>query len=95
MVFSLAGALKAMACGCPAVSTMAGGPMDFISNGLNGFLAPVGDAKALADAMEEVLSMPESQWEERSNAARLTATQYTWDDAADRFEQALARLFEK
>ena len=84
--------LEAMACRCPPVSTAVGGPMDFISNGVNGLLVPVGDAAALADAMEKVLSIAEADWRAMSAAAYLTATQYSWEDAADRFEAFFQKL---
>ena len=84
--------LEAMACRCPAVSTAVGGPTDFISDGVNGFLAPAGDAAALADAMEKVLTIAEADWRAMSEAAYLTATQYSWEEAADRFQSALQNL---
>ena len=84
--------LEAMACRCPAVSTAVGGPMDFISDGINGLLAPVEDAVALADAMEKLLTIAEADWRAMSEAAYLTATQYSWKDAADRFEKTLLSL---
>jgi glycosyltransferase involved in cell wall biosynthesis len=84
--------LEAMACRCPAVSTAIGGPMDFLTNGLEGFIVPVGDADALADALRKVLTMPEPAWLEMSDAAHRKATSYTWNDAADRFEAALNAL---
>ena len=84
--------LEAMACRCPSVSTAVGGATDFISDGVNGLLAPIGDAASLANAMEKVLTIAEADWRAMSDAAYLTATHYSWDDAADLFQRALDNL---
>jgi glycosyltransferase involved in cell wall biosynthesis len=46
---------EAMACGKPVISTRCGGP-EFIVNDQNGVLVDVGNAQALADAMENFIS---------------------------------------
>ena len=50
--------VEAMASGVPVVSTDCGGPASLIRHGVNGLLVPVGDAKALAEAMRTVLENP-------------------------------------
>lgn len=47
--------LEAMASGVPVVSTRCGGPETAVVDGVTGLLTPVGDAEALAQAMERVL----------------------------------------
>ena len=47
--------LEAMASGLPVVSTACGGPSTSVVHGETGLLTPVGDACALADAMETLL----------------------------------------
>jgi glycosyltransferase involved in cell wall biosynthesis len=81
--------LEAMACRCPIVATMVGGPVDIITEGVEGFLAPVGGARALAEKLKTVLSLPEAEWRKMSDAAYAKATGYSWNDAVDRFEAAL------
>jgi glycosyltransferase involved in cell wall biosynthesis len=81
--------LEAMACRCPVVATTVGGPVDTINDGVEGFLSPVGDAKALAEKIKTVLSLSEADWRKMSDAAYLRATSYSWNDAVDRFEAAL------
>ena len=51
--------LEAMASGLPVVSTDCGGPATSVLQGVTGFLTPVGDAVALAGAMERLLEDPD------------------------------------
>jgi glycosyltransferase involved in cell wall biosynthesis len=50
--------LEAMASGLPVVSTACGGPATVVEDGKTGLLTPVGDAQALAEAMQRLLSDP-------------------------------------
>lgn len=81
--------LEAMACRCPIVSTAVGGPIDIITEGVEGFLAPIGDARAMAERANAILAMPEADWRKMSDAAHAKAMSYSWNDAVDRFEAAL------
>jgi glycosyltransferase involved in cell wall biosynthesis len=49
-------AAEAMACGAAVVSTRSGGVEDFLRDHETGLLAPVGDATALANAVENLLA---------------------------------------
>lgn len=57
---------EALLCGTPIIGTASGGVTDIIRDGETGLLVPVGDARALADAIERVLT-------DRALAARLVA----------------------
>jgi glycosyltransferase involved in cell wall biosynthesis len=50
--------LEAMASGVPVVSTACGGPATMIVDGETGFLTPVGDAQAMAAAMQSLITDP-------------------------------------
>lgn len=81
--------LEAMACRCPVVSTAVGGPIDVIKDGVNGYIVPVEDVDLLAQQLIHVLQLSQEQWQNMSDSAYRTAKQYTWDAAAELFEQAL------
>jgi glycosyltransferase involved in cell wall biosynthesis len=59
--------LEAMAAGVPLVSTRAGAAAELLEEGALGRLAPIGDARAVADGILEVLRAPDAA---RAAAAR-------------------------
>jgi len=69
--FGLA-ALEAMACGVPPVATRVGGLPELVTHGADGFLEPVGDIRAQAARVIELLTDP-ALYSRISAAARLTA----------------------
>lgn len=81
--------LEAMACRCPVASTAVGGPQDLIEDGKNGYIVPLEDYIQLAEAASRILSLSNVEWCAMSNSAYQTAHAYTWDDAADLFEETL------
>jgi glycosyltransferase involved in cell wall biosynthesis len=86
--------LEAMACRTPVIATPAGAAPQLLA-GRGGILVPGEDPQAMADAIERVCTTPDAQWREMSDAALRTATGYTWDDAAVRFEAALRTAIER
>jgi N-acetyl-alpha-D-glucosaminyl L-malate synthase BshA len=69
--FGLA-ALEAMACGVPPVATRTGGVPELITDGVDGFLEPVGDIAAQAGRVVSLLT-DDALYERMSSAARRTA----------------------
>jgi L-malate glycosyltransferase len=47
--------LEAQFFGCPVVATRSGGPAEIINDGQNGFLVPLGDIHAMANAMDVLM----------------------------------------
>lgn len=51
--------IEAQACGIPIVASNAGGPTEIIDNGKSGFLVEPGNASAMAEAVEKLITSPE------------------------------------
>lgn len=86
--------LEAMACRTPVIATPAGAAPELVGAG-GGILVPAGDVPALVAAMVRIADMNDAEWQKMSAAAHHTATSYTWDDAAQRFEAELLRARDK
>lgn len=83
--------LEAMACRTPVVATLNEFAKDAIQDGHNGFAVAVEDAETLGARLTDTLSMSDAGWKAMSEAAFRKATEYTWDDASELFEDALLR----
>lgn len=70
--------LEAMASGTPVIGAAAGGVQDTVSHMKTGWLCPVGDAPAFAEAMTTLLDNPE-QLQAMSQAGRSYSEQQSWD----------------
>jgi glycosyltransferase involved in cell wall biosynthesis len=67
-------ALEAMACGLPVVASRVGGVPEIVREGVNGFLVPPSDSKALAEALRRAL---DTKWDHE--AIRASVSQFDWD----------------
>ena len=77
--------IEAMACGCPVVSTDCRfGPDEILEDGRWGELVPVGDAKALSEAMLRTLDTPHP-----SEILRKRASFFGIEPAVARYEELL------
>ena len=77
--------VEAMACGCPVVSTDCPfGPAEVLEGERLGELVPVGDARALADAMDLALNKPPDR-----DLLRGRVGFFGVDRAVDRYEAPL------
>jgi glycosyltransferase involved in cell wall biosynthesis len=83
--------LEAMACRTPVIGTPAGAAPELLVHG-GGLLVPMEDPETMAQAIVQLCLLSEARWREYSDAAYLTASSYTWDDATDRFEGALDQI---
>jgi glycosyltransferase involved in cell wall biosynthesis len=80
--------LEAMACGAAVVTTDSRGIQEFAVDGNNCLIVPPKNPDALAESILLVLSKPELANKLRKNGP-ITASQFDWDNATDRFEKAL------
>jgi glycosyltransferase involved in cell wall biosynthesis len=83
--------VEAMAAGVPVLATRSGGPESFIAHGTNGFLAPAGDAAALAAAVAGLLDDPARRTAVRGPALE-TARGYTVARSTAAFERLAISL---
>ncbi len=83
--------LEAMACGIPVVASKVGGLASTVLHGETGFLAPVGDDRAFAHAIQNVLATP-SMRQSMSQAAYHRAQAFTWPRIVERTQRLYQRL---
>jgi glycosyltransferase involved in cell wall biosynthesis len=83
--------VEAMAAGVPVVGTRVGALVEVCDDGAD--LVPVGDADALAAALDRVLRDPDHRAALVARGRRVAAG-YDWDTTADRFAALLARVAE-
>ena len=87
--------IEAAASHCPIVSTRCGGPDDFVREGVNGFLADVGDAQGIADAVSKILELEDDSWKAMSDASYSIAKEFDWDESAAKLEAQLYRWLDE
>lgn len=82
--------IEALAMGLPVISTdcPVGGSRTYINDGVNGLLTPVGDKKALLNAMLKVADNSELAKELSINASKVKK-QYSLEKIADKFLEAI------
>jgi glycosyltransferase involved in cell wall biosynthesis len=73
--------VEANACGTPVVASDAPGLQESVQNGVTGFLVPHGDAAALAQRIDQLLSDP-ALYESFRRAALDWAHSFTWERAS-------------
>lgn len=83
--------LEAMACGAPVVMADARATSQYARPGENCLMTPARKPDLLAQAILQVLSDPQLEARLRQRGPE-TASQFTWEAAVERFEQALAGL---
>lgn len=89
--FGLA-ALEAMSCGVPVVASRTGGVPEVVTDGEDGFLAPVGDIAAMATAVTRLMQ-DDALHARMSRAARATAeTRFQREPMVTRYEDYYYRV---
>ncbi len=84
--------LEAMAHGLPLVATRTPGPSELVVQGENGLLCPIGNASALADALEQLLHQPERAYAMGQQGARMVQENYSLSAIAPRLRQTIEAM---
>jgi glycosyltransferase involved in cell wall biosynthesis len=84
--------LEAFGSHTPVVSTLCGGPDEYIDEGVSGYLVPVEDHEAMAERAIEILRMPNDRWREMSEAGYRRSREFSWDRSGELMEQAIYRI---
>ena len=84
-------ALESMACGTPVVATRVGGLQTVVQHGESGVLVPAGDHRALAEAIERVLTDHRLRMH-LAHGARERAEGFTWQRVGDGIESLYQRV---
>jgi N-acetyl-alpha-D-glucosaminyl L-malate synthase BshA len=91
--FGLA-ALEALACGVPVVASAVGGLPEVITDGEVGFLRPVGDVAAMADAVQRLLTDEGLRHAQSLAARRRAEAHFTIAPAIDRYVDIYRRVLD-
>jgi glycosyltransferase involved in cell wall biosynthesis len=76
--------VESMAVGTPFVATPVGAIPDLVDQTKAGLIVPIGDAKALSDAIRYLIE-DTNMWAEMSTRGRENATRFRWDNIARRY----------
>jgi glycosyltransferase involved in cell wall biosynthesis len=71
--------LEAMATGLPVVATRVGGNPELIEHGVNGYLVPVSDPRALADTLQGLIESRELRIRMGDNGLQKIRQGFDWD----------------
>jgi len=84
-------AIEAQSFGTPVVCADSPGLREAIINGKTGYLYPYGNIEELSARIIKLFD-DESEWRKFSSAAKKWASQFSWDNAAEKFEKILESL---
>lgn len=83
---------EAMACGCPVIGSTNTGGADLYTDGVEGFIVPIRDARAITDRMQLLTDEPELQRTMRAAALRRVQSMGGWTTYGERWEELLLQL---
>ena len=81
--------LEAGACGLPTLASDLEGIRDVIEEGVNGWFAPTGDARAFASRIRSLLEAPEGLEAAGRRTAEYVTQTFPWHQTANRYLEAL------
>jgi glycosyltransferase involved in cell wall biosynthesis len=77
---------QAMACGLPVITTTNVGANHLISNGLNGFIVPIGDPESIAMNLQKLYENENLRKQQGINSRKTAEKVSTWSDYGKRLE---------
>jgi N-acetyl-alpha-D-glucosaminyl L-malate synthase BshA len=92
--FGLA-ALEAMACGVPPVATRVGGVPELITDGEDGFLAPVGDIEGMARRTAQLITDDALHARMAEKARNTAITRFSTERIIPQYEEYYAKVLTK
>jgi len=87
--------LEAASCAVPVVGTRVDGIEEVVQDGVTGHLVAVNDAPALSDALEQLLSSPESRARMGNEARARVVKSFSWSHHADRMTDVLRQVLDR
>lgn len=81
---------EAIACGCPVIASTNTGGEDLLTDGVEGFIAPIRDPGAIADRLNQLIDDPDLRMRMSAAAQARISEIGGWDQYGDRYE-ALCR----
>ena len=83
---------EAMACGCPVIASTNTGGDDLYTDGVEGFIVPIRDARAITERMQLLADHPELQRSMSEAALRRVEALGGWAGYGDQWEKLLLEL---
>ncbi len=84
--------LEAGVCGLPTLAADLEGIRDVIEEGVNGWFAPSGNAKAFVDRIQRLLDAPDELRRASKRTAEYVSSTYRWNTTAQRYLDILKRV---
>tara|TARA_R110002072_G_scaffold84388_25_gene191496 strand:+ start:10726 stop:11898 length:1173 start_codon:yes stop_codon:yes gene_type:complete len=84
--------LEAMASGLPVIATAVGGNVELVKQGCNGSLIQVGDHRALAKALADLLKDDAQRIRQGNNARQRVCQRFDWDRTVSAYLQVYDEL---
>lgn len=85
-------ALEGMACGLPIVTTDCGGMREAVTDGVEGFVTPVRDAEAMANALAKLAVSPQLRWRMGEAARHRIVCEFTLERQIAQWRELLQSL---
>jgi glycosyltransferase involved in cell wall biosynthesis len=84
--------LEAMACGLPIVGTQASGLHELVRDGVNGYLVPVRDSDALAEALALMIDNSYERRRMGRQSRKLAECEFAWEYIAEQYIKVYEQL---